>query len=126
MKIYEVSFNSNTFKLEANVVNINYNTLDEQYEKLLYILNSEGLDVLDYNDEIAILVDDRGFEKVGNPIFEVKSEDDLVFILAGKLLFVRNIYNEESTDFGSIKSEDIFNLRNYLDIKFKGNLKQTL
>ncbi|MGE7916981.1 hypothetical protein [Lysinibacillus xylanilyticus] len=51
---------------------------------LLYILNSEGLDVLDYNEEIAILVDDRGFGKVGNPIFEVKSEDDLVFVLAGK------------------------------------------
>ncbi|MER2006889.1 MAG: hypothetical protein ABS939_05495 [Psychrobacillus sp.] len=126
MKIYEVSFNSNTFKLEANVVNIDYNTLDEQYEKLLYILNSEGLDVLDYNDEIAILVDDRGFEKFGNPIFEVKSEDNLVFVLAGKILFVRNIYNEESTDFGSIKSKDIFYLREYLDIKLKGILKQTL
>lgn len=54
MKIYEVNFNSNTFKLEANIININYNTLDEQYEKLIYILDSEGLDVLDYNDEIAI------------------------------------------------------------------------
>lgn len=126
MKIYEVNFNSNTFMLEANIIDINYNTLDEQYEKLLYILNSEGLDVLDYNNEIAILVDDCGFEKIGNAIFEVKSEDDLVSVLAGKLLFVRNIYNEESTDFGSIKSEDIFNLRNYLDIKFKGILKQKL
>jgi len=74
VKIYEVSFNSNTFKLEANVVNINYNTLDEQYEKLLYILNSEGLDVLDYNDEIAILVDDRGFEKVKSWPLECSSD----------------------------------------------------
>lgn len=124
MKIYEVNFNGRTFKLEANIININYNTLDEQYENLLYILGSRGLDVLDYNEDIAILVDDQGFEKVGNPIFEVKSEDGLIFQLAGKLLFVRNIYNEKSTDFASITSEDIFNLRNYLEIKLKGILKQ--
>lgn len=90
------------------------------------LLNSEGLDVQDYNDDIAILVDDRGFEKQNNPVFEVITEDNLTLQLAGRLLFVRNIYNEESTDSGSVTMEDVFYLKNHLHIKLKGILKNTL
>lgn len=123
MKIYSINFNTSIFKIEVDVHKIDYENFDDQYEKLLNLLGSDGLDVIDYNNDIAILVDDRGFEKSGYPIFEIKTEDNITFQLAGKLLFVRNIYNLESTDFGSITYEDIFYLRRLLNIKILGLVK---
>lgn len=126
MNVYAINFNTDTFKIEADVHGIEYSNLDEQYDILVELLNAEGLDVVDYNEDIAILVDDRGFEKKNNPIFEVKTEDNISCQLAGKLLFVRNIYNPESTDFGSVTAKDILHLRNNLQITLKGLLEKPL
>lgn len=126
MNVYVINFNSETFKIEADVHRIEYSNLDEQYEKLIKLLNTDGLDVIDYNDDIAMLVDDRGFEKQYNPVFEVITEDNIVCQLSGKILFVRNIYNEESTDFGSVTIEDVFYLKNNLQITLKGLLENPL
>lgn len=120
MKVYALNFNTDIFKIEADVVEFNYTSLDDQYNQLIDLLDATGLDVIDYNNDIAILVDDIGFEKTNNPIYNLVTEDSLTYKLAGKLLFVRNVYNEESTDFGSIKYEDIFHLRRLLDIKIIG------
>lgn len=90
------------------------------------MLDAEGLDVVDYNEDIAILVDDRGFEKQNNSIFEVITEDNIPLQLAGGILFVRNVYNEESTDFGSITTEDVNHLKNHLQISLKGILGNPL
>lgn len=120
LQVYIVNFDTEIFKITADVVIIEYDSSDEQYQKLCEILDSDGLDIIDYNDDIAILVDDRGFEKKNNPIFNVLTEDGVTCQLAGVLIFIRNIYNEYSTDFGSIKYEDIFNLRRLLDIKVVG------
>lgn len=126
MNVYAINFNTETFKIEADIHEIEYNNLDEQYEKLVELLDAEGLDVLDYNEDIAILVDDRGFEKQNNPVFEVKTEDNISCQLAGKILFVRNIYNEESTDFGSITPENIVHLTKHLQIALKGLIQNPL
>lgn len=93
---------------------------------MIRLLNSDGLDVIDYNDEIAILVDDRGFEKQNKPVFEVVVEDDIKVQLTGKMLFVRNVYNEFSTDFGSITFEDITHLRNKLQISLVGVIRNPI
>jgi len=126
MNVYTINFNVVTFKIEADVHRVEYSNLDEQYEKLVDLLNAEGLDVIDYNEDIAIIVDDRGFEKKNNPVFEVITEDNISCQLAGKLLFVRNIYNPESTDFGSVTDLDIIHLRNSLQITLKGLLESPL
>lgn len=63
MQIYTINFNLETLKIEADLHEIQYDNSDEQYDQLLKLLNSDGLEVLDYNDEIAILVDDRGFKR---------------------------------------------------------------
>ena len=123
MKVYTLNFNTNTFKIEAVVVEIAYTSFDEQYNELISLLDATGLDVIDYNKDIAVLVDDVGFEKTNNPIYNLVTEDNLTHKLAGKLLFVRNIYNEESTDFGGITFEDIFRLRRLLDIQIIGAVK---
>lgn len=125
MNVYAINFNTETFKIEADIHEIEYSNLDEQYNKLVELLDAEGLDVIDYNEDIAILVDDRGFEK-DNPVFEVKMEDNIPCQLAGKLLFVRNIYNEESTDFGSITAEDILHLKKHIQISIKGLVQNPL
>ncbi|MFC6040518.1 hypothetical protein ACFPYN_13905 [Paenisporosarcina macmurdoensis] len=123
MNVYVLNFNTDTFKVEADVVELTYASLDEQYNQLINLLDATGLDVIDYNDDIAILVDDVGFEKTDNPIYNLVAEDGLTYKLTGKLLFVRNDYNEESTDFGGITYEDIFHLRRLLDIQIIGAVK---
>lgn len=120
MKLYVVNFNTEQFKVEADVVTISYHSFDDQYQKILEVLDAEGIDVLDYDEDIAILVDDIGFTKPNNPIYRIVTGDGISCELAGKLVFVRNIYNENSTDFGSITYEDIFNLRRLLAIKIIG------
>lgn len=123
MKVYAINFNTETFKIEADIHQIGNHNLDEQYKELVNLLNADGLDVIDYSEDIAILVDDKGFEKKGYPIFKLQTEDGVTCHLAGKLLFVRNVYNEESTDFGGIKYEDVFNLRRLLDIQIIGAVR---
>lgn len=123
MKIYALNFNTDIFKIEADVIELTYASLDEQYNQLVKLLDATGLDVIDYNDDIAILVDEVGFEKKNNPIYNLVTEDGLTYKLAGKILFVRNIYNEESTDVGGITYEDIFHLRRLLDIQIIGAVK---
>lgn len=126
MNVYSINFNTETFKIEAAIHEIEYSNLDEQYDQLVMLLEAEGLDVLDYSDDIAILVDDRGFEKKNNPVFEVITEDSIPCELAGKMVFVRNVYNEESTDFGGLTPEDVLWLRNNLQISLKGIIKSPI
>ena len=104
MQVYMVNFNTDVLKVEADIATFEHQSSDDQYENLLKLLDADGIDVLDYNDEIAILVDDIGFQKPNNPIYQLVLADGHTVELAGKLLFVRNIYNEHSTDWGS-KSE---------------------
>lgn len=123
MQVYMVNFNTDVLKVEADIVTFEHQSSDDQYENLLKLLDADGIDVLDYNDEIAILVDDIGFQKPNNPIYQLVLADGHTVELAGKLLFVRNIYNEHSTDWGSITKEDIFQLRRLLNIRIIGAIR---
>lgn len=51
MKVYSINFNTETFKIEADIHEIKYSNLDEQYDQLLRLLEAKGLDVLDYNED---------------------------------------------------------------------------
>lgn len=48
------------FKIEANVVTIQFEN-KEEYQRIIIILEWDVLDVVDYNGDISILVDDRVF-----------------------------------------------------------------
>lgn len=54
----------------------------------------EGDDFYDYSDEIAILVESRGFEKGTIFCFEIVSSYVEVSRLTGRLLYFRNIENK--------------------------------
>ena len=122
MQGYLLYFDTEIMKIQAEVLQLSatHNNLDHEITRLL---QSSGYEFYDYSDEIAIIVDDRGFDKMNNPVFEIVSAFGDKVQLAGRLLFVRNIENEFSTDIGSIKYEDIFNLRLNLDIKLIGMTK---
>lgn len=123
MQIYTVYLDTNTTKMNAEVIDLAAANSDELNREICRVLNATGYDFFDYSDEIAILVDDQGFFKEGLPVFEIESTYGDVSKLAGKLLFVRNVENEFSVDIGSVTYEDICKLRNGMKIRFVGFTK---
>ena len=122
LQVYLLYFDTEIMKIQAEVLKLNA-TQDNLDNEITTVLQSTGYDFYDYSDEITILVDDQGFFKPNNPVFEIVSEFGDRTQLAGRLLFVRNIENEFSVDIGSIKYEDIFNLRTNLQIQLIGVTK---
>lgn len=123
MQIYTVYLDTDTTKMNAEVMDLATANGDELDQEIHRILNATGYGFFEYSDEIAILVDDQGFFKEGLPVFEIESTYGDMNKLAGKLLFVRNVENEFSIDIGSITYEDIFKLRNEMKIRFVGFTK---
>lgn len=123
LKVYSIYFNTLNMKYEVETTYVNNSSPDTQYNELCQLLDATGYDVVDYNNDIAMVVDDNGFFKHSYPVFEVLCEDGTSVKLVGKILFVRNQYNEYSVDFTSIKAEDIFKLRISLNIKLLGMTK---
>ena len=109
--------------MNAELIQLTADNPDEIYFEINKTLNATGFDFFDYSDDIAILVDDQGFFKKGLPVFDIESEYGDHNKLAGKLVFVRNVVNEFSTDIGSITYEDVFKLKTQLNIKFVGFTK---
>lgn len=122
IQAYLLYFDTSITKLQAEIIQLNNYTSEILNSDLNTQLVSKGYEFIDYSDDFAILVDENGFYKPGNPIFEVETMFGNTIRLAGRLLFVRNEYNEFSTDIGSIKKEDIFNFRINLKIKLIGFL----
>lgn len=123
LQVYLLYFDTKIMKFQADVLQLDNKTEEILDNNLQKTLQAEGYDFYDYSDEIAILIDDRGFDRAMNPVFEIVSEYGGSSRLAGRLLFVRNIENNHSVDIGSIKHEDIFNLRINLNIKLVGMTK---
>lgn len=123
MQAYAVYFDTEIMKMIAEVVNFSSDNDDLLNDEICRYLNAKGYDFLDYSDEITILVDDEGLFKKGLPVFEVESSYGDISRLVGKMLFLRNIENEDSTNIGSITPEDIYKLRDGMNIKFIGLTK---
>ncbi|QCR33565.1 hypothetical protein [Lysinibacillus sp. SGAir0095] len=121
---YLLYFDTEIMKIQAEILQLHDETTEVLDQELKQVLQAEGYDFFDYSEEIAILVDDQGFEKPLNPVFEIVSAFGDRSLLAGRLIFVRNVENEYSTDIGSIKYEDVFNLRIKLEINLIGLTNQ--
>lgn len=124
IQAYLLYFDTQTIKIQADVLQLQNQTEEMLNHEINQTLQANGYEFYDYSDDIAILVDDRGFEKKLNPIFEITSTYGDVNHLAGRLLFVRNVESEFSVGIDSIKKEDIFNLRLNLDIRLIGMTKK--
>lgn len=124
IQAYLLYFDTQIMKIQADVIQLQNPTEEMLNHEINQALQANGYEFYDYSDDITILVDDCGFEKGLNPVFEITSAYGDVNRLAGRLLFVRNLENEFSVDIGSIKKEDIFSLRLNLAIKLIGMTKK--
>lgn len=126
IQAYILYFDPAITKIQTEVIQLNTQSNLVSDDELNNYLCASGYEFVDYSEDIAIIVDENGFSKSANPVFEVETLFGDTVKLAGRLIFVRNIYNEFSTDIGSVKKEDIFNLRMNLEIKLIGLLNTDL
>lgn len=120
LKLYYIDFPEKEMKYDIGTVHINNDNLTVQNAEICRLLKADSYDIADYSDEISILVDDAGFYKSGLPIWKIHTPDGQILELVGKLLFLRNIETEYSTDFTDIRAEDIFNFRIGMEIELLG------
>lgn len=120
LKLYYIDFPESKMEYDIGTVMIDNTNMYVQTSEICRLLHADSYDIADYNDDIAILVDDTGFYKSGLPIWQVTTPDGHKLQLIGKLLFVRNVETKYSTDFASITAEDIFKFRIGLNIQLLG------
>lgn len=120
LKFYYIDFPQSQMQYDVGFVSIKSNDYSIQTPEICRLLNANGYDIVDYNTDISILVDDNGFYKSGLPVWNIKTPDGHQLQLIGKLLFVRNVETEDSVEIVSIRDEDVSKLLNDLDIKLLG------
>lgn len=123
IQVYIVGFDVEKMSPFAKVEKIPSAPSPAQTKKLNTILECEGIDIVDYSDDIAIVVSDRGMFTEGKPVFQVTTPDDTVLRLAGTLLFAKNTYTADSVDLGELSSAEIRNLAEDLKIKVIGVIR---
>ncbi|WP_394189380.1 hypothetical protein [Paenisporosarcina quisquiliarum] len=123
IQVYIVGFNMENMSPFAKIEKISSVAGPEQTAKFHEILECTGIDIVDYSDDIAIVVSDHGMFTEGQPVFEIITPDNNVLRLAGTLLFAKNIYTPESVDLGELSSAEIHHLVQNLNIKVAGSIK---
>ena len=120
IQVYIVGFDVEKMSPFAKMEKIPSAAGPAQMKKINTVLECEGIDIVDYSDDIAIAVSDRGMFTEGNPVFEVITPDDTVLRLVGTLLFAKNTYTAASVDLGELSSAEIRNLAENLKIRVIG------
>ena len=120
IQVYIVGFDVKTMSPFARIEKIPSATGPAQMKKINKILECDGIDIVDYSDDIAIAVSDRGMFIEGKPVFEVTASDGTVLRLAGTLLFARNTYTADSVDLGELSPAEIRDLAENLKIRVVG------
>lgn len=123
IQVYIVGFDVEKMSPFAKIEKIPSATGPVQMKKINTVLECEGIDIVDYSDDIAIVVSDRGMFTEGKPVFEVIAPDDTVLRLAGTLLFAKNTYTVASVDLGELSSAEIRDLAENLKIKVIGVIR---
>lgn len=123
IQVYIVGFDVEKMSPFAKMEKIPVAPGPAQMQKIHTMLECEGIDIVDYSDDIAIVVSDRGMFTEGKPVFQVITPDDTVLRLAGTLLFAKNTYTADSVDLGELSSAEIRDLAEGLKIKVIGVIR---
>lgn len=123
IQVYIVGFDVEKMSPFAKVEKIPSAAGPAQMKKINTILECEGIDIVDYSEDIAIIVSDRGMFTEGKTVFQLITPDDTVLRLAGTLLFAKNTYTADSVDLGELSSAEIRDLALGLKIKVIGVIK---
>ncbi|MGB6405925.1 MAG: hypothetical protein WBF39_00535 [Planococcus donghaensis] len=123
IQVYIVGFDVEKMSPFAKIEKIPSAAGPAQMKKINTILECEGIDIVDYSEDIAIVVSDRGMFTEGKTVFQLITPDDTVLRLAGTLLFAKNTYTADSVDLGELSSAEIRDLAQGLKIKVIGVIK---
>lgn len=123
IQVYIVGFDIEKMSPFAKIEKIPSAAGPAQMKKINTILECEGIDIVDYSEDIAIIVSDRGMFTKGKTVFQLITPDDTVLRLAGTLLFAKNTYTADSVDLGELSSAEIRDLALALKIKVMGVIK---
>ncbi|MDF2789972.1 MAG: hypothetical protein K0S80_3070 [Neobacillus sp.] len=93
MKVLTVGFNFENKRIETEVVEFENN--ESNLKDYYHIIGCDCNDIVNYSQEIAIIVDDEGLLKSDNPVFELFNNNDNPLQLAGKLVFTKNHYGDD-------------------------------
>ncbi len=72
-------------------------------------LEADLIDVVEYNGEIDIVIDDEGLLKTGNPVLAVKTPYGK-YHLPGALLFLKKRFNDDGVDLVGMEMGEIYKL----------------
>ncbi|EGA91391.1 hypothetical protein GPDM_00950 [Planococcus donghaensis MPA1U2] len=123
IQVYIIGFDVEKVSPFAKVEKIPLISRPEQTKKIEEILDCERIEIVDYSNEIAIVVSDRGMFTDGLPIFEIIAPDNTELHLAGTLLFAKNTYTAEDVEIGELNSIEIHQLVQNLKIKVIGAIR---
>lgn len=88
------------------------------YKDFGKLIGSSFIDVVEFNEEIDIVVDDEGLLVSDNPVLGIDTPYGEVQ-LAGSLLFVKKVHSIEGIELVGLDAGELFNLLTQLEGKIK-------
>jgi len=105
-KLLVIGFNLNNMKFTERIVDFNpENRLKDYYD----LIDCDCIDIVTLSNDVSVIVDDEGFLKSGNPVFEVKY-NGYIHQLAGTMVFVKNVYTNEGIDSAGFNDPELVDL----------------
>ncbi|MFD1363164.1 hypothetical protein [Lentibacillus salinarum] len=101
-----IEFNLEEMAFQEDVVNIQP---DSDYKTFCNLINAELMDVVEFNEEIDIVVDDEGLLVSDNPVLEVVTEYGAQQ-LAGTLLFLKKEFTNDGINLVGLEAGELFDL----------------
>ena len=101
-----LSFDIEKGRFNMNLVDIGE---DNDYKTYRNLIDSDLIDVAEYNEDIDIIVDDEGLLVSGNPVLEIKTQWGSR-PLAGKLLFLKREIQDDNIRNVGLSTGEAFKL----------------
>ncbi|MBA2176854.1 hypothetical protein H0266_18400 [Halobacillus locisalis] len=106
-----IEFNLDESKFKESIVDI---PAEADYKTYNSIIGSQSIDIVEFNEQYDIVVDDEGLLVSRNPIIRVHTPYGTVD-LAGKLLFLRRVDTDEGISSSGMNPGEVLELLFKLD-----------
>lgn len=120
MKVLLIKFDLNTMRFITEIESFKKDSERNALHDYYRLIDCNSIDIVNYNDDIAIIVDDEGLLKSNNPIVEITINDSYKHHLAGTLIFAKNHYGDDRISLIGLSDGEIFNLMTTLKLKAIG------
>ena len=110
MKVFTIDFDIEKMAIKNGVVEFKKNADDSNLKDYYNIIGCSSIDIVELNEDIAVVVDDEGLLKSGSPVFEITTNDGHELHLAGKLIFAKNHYTDDGVELMGLDSGEILSL----------------